>query len=145
MQVKICSNCGSQKVLADAYAEWDPHIEDWVINNVFEEYFCENCEKECDVINTEIEVNTQEKINSVTESLKHLLIEKNGRYGNSALEPLEGIKYTVEDGIKIRLSDKVKRIINSEELRKNDLADILGYLVLLCISKDFLNFDDLID
>lgn len=84
-------------------------------------------------------------IEQITSSLSYLLQEKNKRYGNSALEPLEGIKYTPEDGIKIRLTDKLKRIINSDELRKNDIADVMGYLVLLCISKGWTNFNDLID
>ncbi len=88
---------------------------------------------------------TFDKIGRITDSLKEFLQEKNKRYGNSALEPLEGIKYTVEDGIKIRLSDKVKRIINSDELRKNDVLDILGYIILLCVHKNWLNFKDLID
>ena len=47
--------------------------------------------------------------------------------------------------MKIRLDDKVKRVKNSKELRKNDIIDLTGYLVLLCIEKDWLNFDDLID
>jgi len=85
------------------------------------------------------------KIGEITDSLKEFLQEKNKRYGNSALEPLDGIKYGVEDGIKIRLTDKVKRIINSDELRKNDVLDILGYIVLLCVHKNWLNFKDLID
>jgi hypothetical protein len=85
------------------------------------------------------------KIGKITDSLKEFLQEKNKRYGNSALEPLEGIKYSAEDGIKIRLSDKVKRIINSDELRKNDVLDILGYIVLLCVYKNWINFKDLID
>ena len=91
------------------------------------------------------DLNTSWKIQKVTESLNELLQEKNKRYGNSALEPLEGIKYTVEDGIKIRLADKVKRIINSNELRINDLADALGYITLLCVHKDYLSFKELID
>ena len=88
---------------------------------------------------------TEWAIQSVLGSLEVLLIEKNKRYGNSALEPLEGIKYSAEDGIKIRLADKIKRIINSDELRKNDIADIMGYLVLLCINKKWISFKDLID
>ena len=88
---------------------------------------------------------TSWKIQKICEELNILLQEKNKRYGNSALDPLEGIKYTAEDGIKIRLADKLKRVINSNELRKNDLADILGYLVLLCVDKDFIQFRDLID
>lgn len=89
--------------------------------------------------------NTSWKIQKVTKGLNYLLQEKNKRYGNSALEPLDNIKYTVEDGIKIRLSDKLKRVINSEELRKNDVADIIGYLILLCVNKEWLTFKDLID
>ena len=91
------------------------------------------------------EKNTEWAIEQVTESLKELLLEKNKRYGNSALEPLEGIKYTPEDGIKIRITDKLKRVINSKELRKNDIADVLGYVILLCVDKEWLSFRDLID
>jgi hypothetical protein len=90
-------------------------------------------------------VNTQWKIKKITESLGDFLVEKNKRYGDSALEPLEGVKYSVEDGIKIRLSDKVKRVINSDNLRKNDILDILGYMVLLCAHKNWTNFNDQID
>lgn len=91
------------------------------------------------------DIATSYKIQKITESLNELLQEKNKRYGDSALTPLEDIKYTAEDGIKIRLADKVKRVINSDDLRKNDLADILGYMVLLCAHKDFISFRDLID
>lgn len=95
--------------------------------------------------NSEEELSTFDKISLITSSLNNLLQEKNKRYGDSALEPLEGIKYTAEDGIKIRLADKIKRVINSDDLRKNDVADILGYLTLLCANKNWLNFEDLID
>ena len=88
---------------------------------------------------------TKERIGRVLHSLETLLVEKNKRYGNSALEPLKGIKYTPEDGIKIRLTDKLKRVINSDNLRKNDVADIMGYLTLLCVSKGWSDFNDLID
>lgn len=90
-------------------------------------------------------INSSWKIQKVTESLNDLLQEKNKRYGNSALEMLDGIDYTVEDGIKIRLVDKLKRIINSKDLRKNDVADAIGYLTLLCVYKDWTSFKDLID
>ena len=89
--------------------------------------------------------NTTWKIRKITSSLRDFLIEKNKRYGDSALEPLEGCKYTVEDGIKIRLADKVKRIINSDELRFNDVADVMGYCVLICVHKGWISFKNLID
>ena len=89
---------------------------------------------------------TVSKIIQVTDSLSSLLIEKNKRYGNSALEPINTFsKLNSENSIAVRLDDKLSRIKNSEELRKNDIVDMLGYLTLLCVSKDWLNFDDLID
>lgn len=86
------------------------------------------------------------KISHILESLNKLLQEKNKRYGNSALEPL-GIfnKGDSTDGILIRLDDKLQRIKNSTELRKNDVADIMGYLTLLCVSKGWDDFSELID
>lgn len=87
-----------------------------------------------------------EKIEQVTISLNNLLQAKNKNYGSSALEPL-GIfnKNNSTEGIKVRLDDKLMRVKNSDILRKNDIADIMGYLVLLCVSEEWLNFDELID
>lgn len=89
---------------------------------------------------------TSEKIQNITESLNRLLQAKNKNYGNSALEPL-GIfnKNNATEGIKVRLDDKLMRVKNSKELRKNDISDIMGYLTLLCVEKEWLNFDELID
>lgn len=92
------------------------------------------------------DINTSWKIKKITEELNNLLQEKNKRYGNAALEPL-GIfnKNDATDGILVRLDDKLMRIKNSKELRKNDIADVLGYLVLLCGDKEWISFKDLID
>ena len=97
-------------------------------------------------INNPLPKTTAIKIEDVLESLLNLLIAKNKNYGNSALEPL-GIfnKSNSTEGIKVRLDDKLMRVKNCSELRKNDVADLLGYLTLLCISEDWLNFDELID
>lgn len=85
-------------------------------------------------------------IKQTCDSLNRLLQEKNKRYGNSALEPL-GIfnKNSASEGIMVRLDDKLMRVKNSNELRKNDVSDIMGYLVLLCVDRGWDNFDDLID
>jgi hypothetical protein len=82
----------------------------------------------------------------IGESLFLVLREKNKRYGNSALEPA-GVFYpgSASDSIRIRLDDKLKRVMNSKELRKNDLFDILGYMVLLCISENVLHVKDKVD
>lgn len=89
---------------------------------------------------------TPDKIQETLLSLNTLLQEKNKRYGNAALNPL-GIfnKNSATDGILIRLDDKLQRVKNSDILRKNDIADIMGYLTLLCVEKEWTNFDDLID
>lgn len=90
--------------------------------------------------------NSQQNITEVCESLKKFLLEKNKRYGNSALEPINVFsKLSAEEGIKLRMDDKVKRIKNSTELRKNDVIDLTGYLILMCVHKKWTNFDDLLD
>jgi len=95
---------------------------------------------------TEYKRTNSEKIQNITDSLNRLLQAKNKNYGSSALSPL-GVfnKSGSTEGIKVRLDDKLMRVKNSTELRKNDIADIMGYLVLLCVSEDWLNFDELID
>lgn len=80
---------------------------------------------------------TQDAIKEVTGAMCDLLLYKNGKYGNSALEPL-GLfhKGSAESAIAIRLDDKLSRVKNSQEgLRTNDICDIIGYLVLLLVSK----------
>ncbi|HOR78826.1 MAG TPA: hypothetical protein PLG04_08540 [Anaerolineaceae bacterium] len=88
----------------------------------------------------------QEGIDKVCNSMARLLTEKNKRYGNSALEPLRVFnRADASDGIMVRIDDKLSRIKNSDKLRKNDVSDLIGYLVLLCIAQGWTDFDDLID
>lgn len=82
-------------------------------------------------------------VKCILDSLTITLREKNKRYGNSALEPANIFyKGSANDSIRIRLDDKLKRVFNSDTLRKNDLFDILGYLVLLCISENLKELGD---
>jgi len=91
--------------------------------------------------NTEIS-----NMRAVCTSLADFLEVKNKNYGNSALEPVKIFsKTSAESQILNRIDDKLSRIKNSEELRKNDVVDLMGYLVLLCIKKGWMNFKDLID
>jgi len=92
-------------------------------------------------------IDQEENITSVLNSLCDLIVEKNRRYGDSALEPVRLFAPRIEpgDAIRIRLDDKLARVRNSGELRKNDVADIMGYLCLLCISEGWTDFSDLID
>jgi hypothetical protein len=90
----------------------------------------------------------QLKIVETCDALKRFLLEKNKRYGNSALEPINVFSnLDAEEGIKLRLDDKVKRVKNNntKKLRKNDVVDLTGYLILISIYNGWLNFDDLLD
>jgi hypothetical protein len=42
----VCGSCGSEKVLRDAWAEWDIESQEWVLQNVFDYAFCEACDSE---------------------------------------------------------------------------------------------------
>lgn len=91
-------------------------------------------------------MDTQKKIALVFDGMREVVLEKNKRYGDSALSPLGCFsKVSADESIRIRLDDKLKRIMNASELRKNDVADIIGYLSLLCVSRNWTDFKDLID
>jgi hypothetical protein len=79
----------------------------------------------------------QEEVHDVLQEIEDLLVAKNEKYGNSALEPL-GVfsKLSAKDGLLVRIDDKLKRIKNGS-LEKDDedvVNDLIGYLVLLKIS-----------
>lgn len=91
-------------------------------------------------------LNTREKIEKFNMNFANFLKEKNKRYGDSALNAVKIFsKIETENQICIRLDDKINRVINGKELKKNDICDILGYLELLCIQKDWIDFTDLLD
>ena len=58
-------------------------------------------------------MNFQEELSEVLNEIKEMLISKNSKYGNSAIEPL-GIfsNLSPEEGLKVRIDDKLKRIKN---------------------------------
>ncbi len=107
-------------------------------------------------INDELTL-TQKDIEKVGKSLIKFLIAKNKNYGNSALEPLRIFSKHINTSITnnediralnqmlTRLDDKLSRIKNAKELRKNDVSDILGYLILVCVNLGWDNFDELVD
>jgi hypothetical protein len=79
------------------------------------------------------------QVQLVLDSIEKMLIDKNRKYGNSALEPL-GVfsQLSAKQGLLIRIDDKLKRIKNGS-LEKDDedvVNDLIGYLVLLKISNN---------
>ena len=111
------------------------------------------------------ELKTNELIQLVTANIRDLLLYKNKKYGDSALKPIQVFASDTADvSITIRMDDKLSRIINSSNLseperkiftnlfsrvlrdnlalRKNDIADLSGYLILLACSKGWIDYDD---
>lgn len=78
---------------------------------------------------------SQMKIVEICDGMKDLLLYKNQKYGDSALNP-NNIFYkgNSTNSIKIRLDDKIGRIKNCKETRINDVADVIGYCTLLLVS-----------
>ena len=77
-----------------------------------------------------------EEVAKVLDDIRDLLIAKNAKYGNSALEPL-GVfsQLSAKDGLLVRIDDKLKRIKNGSIDRDDEdvVNDLIGYLVLLKI------------
>ncbi|MEL3905547.1 MAG: hypothetical protein P1P65_00755 [Treponema sp.] len=87
--------------------------------------------------NTTPATETKEKIIELTEAMRDLLLYKNKKYGDSALNP-QHIFYKGDavNSILIRLDDKIGRIMANTDStpRINDVADIIGYCTLLLAS-----------
>jgi len=77
------------------------------------------------------------QVGVVLDEIRELLIAKNKKYGNSALEPL-GVfsQLSAKQGLLVRIDDKLKRIKNGSLERDDEdvINDLIGYLVLLKIS-----------
>jgi hypothetical protein len=82
----------------------------------------------------------QTLIESECDAIKKLLLEKNRKYGNSALEP-SGIfsKASPREQIFCRIDDKLKRIKHgSASLEDEDVVqDLIGYLMLLRVERRY--------
>ena len=78
------------------------------------------------------------KISNVCDDIKELLIQKNRKYGNSALKPNRIFsKCSATEQLLVRIDDKLNRIMKGAGLLATDedvVNDLIGYLVLLKIS-----------
>ena len=79
---------------------------------------------------------TQLKIIQMLDRIESLLIEKNRKYGDSALTPTRVFSQasTIEQ-LKVRIDDKLSRIRSNQYDEDEDvIIDLIGYLVLYMIS-----------
>ena len=81
---------------------------------------------------------TQDKIRKTMKEVLDLLIQKNKQYGDSAMNPTRIFaKGSAEDLIRVRIDDKLNRLLqgdNSIERDEDVILDLIGYLVLLLIA-----------
>lgn len=77
-----------------------------------------------------------EHIVNECEIIKELLLEKNRKYGDSALNPIRIFsKSSPVEQILVRLDDKISRLKNKQIDEDEDvISDLIGYLILLKIS-----------
>ena len=89
------------------------------------------------------------KISVVCDDIKELLINKNRKYGNSALKPNRIFsKCSATEQLLVRIDDKLNRIMKGAGLLANDedvVNDLIGYLVLLKISMATEEHNDILD
>ena len=95
--------------------------------------FCE--EPSCPISEQEKFSNDVYKILS---NIEKMLIEKNKKYGNSALEPIRVFSKSDNiEQIKVRIDDKLSRIRNNNINDDEDVIDdLIGYLIILKIANE---------
>ena len=83
------------------------------------------------------ELTFAEEVRIVLMAVSDMLIEKNRKYGDAALNPKRVFSQASSiEQIKVRIDDKLSRIANQQEDEDEDVIwDLLGYLVLLRIAK----------
>lgn len=83
-------------------------------------------------------LDTQTHIKLICEQVQELLIDKNKKYGDSALNPSRIFsKANSVEQILVRIDDKLNRIQQGAGLLAEDedvIMDLIGYLVLLKIA-----------
>lgn len=72
-----------------------------------------------------------ELIDSECENIKQMLIAKNQAYGNSFSDPVRIFsRVTPEEGLNIRIDDKLSRIARGKNAGEDAELDLIGYLIL---------------
>lgn len=79
----------------------------------------------------------KEDLGLVMKGIQDLLVEKNRKYGDSALNPARIFaKSDAVEQLRVRIDDKLNRIINRQADEDEDVEiDLIGYLLMLQIAK----------
>jgi len=84
---------------------------------------------------------TQKKISEICDEVKTILLEKNRKYGDSALNPKRVFsKASPIEQINVRIDDKISRIMSAQDDDTEDAElDLIGYLILKRVAKKVLH------
>lgn len=84
-----------------------------------------------------VETQSQRDICAVCDEIRELLLEKNRKYGDSALNPVRIFsKASTTEQLKVRLDDKLSRLRNAQDDEDEDVvSDLIGYLILFKIAQ----------
>lgn len=80
------------------------------------------------------------------DDIKRLLLDKNRKYGNSAINPLRIFsKSSPIEQINVRIDDKISRIVRGEEgtIDEDVELDMIGYFILKRVARKFYNKKEL--
>lgn len=80
----------------------------------------------------------EREIRSILDGVAELLLEKNRKYGNSALNPVRIFsRADPVEQLKVRIDDKLSRLRSGQVDDTEDVElDLLGYLVLLRVARN---------
>ena len=121
-----------EKELVEANGEFDPTIAQELRKEVTFPY--------THSVEIEMESRFDESVWDTLIGIFFLLIEKNRKYGDSALNPVRIFsKASNIEQLHTRIDDKLSRIKNAQDDEDEDvIADLIGYLVLLTIARESL-------
>ena len=79
---------------------------------------------------------TENLIREVCNEILELLIDKNRKYGDSALKPVRIFSSSdAKEQIRVRIDDKLSRIVSKQLDDDEDVInDLIGYLILLKVA-----------
>ncbi len=78
----------------------------------------------------------QQRIKDQCDAICDMLLAKNRNYGDSALAPLRVFsKVSANEQLLVRIDDKISRIARGKEAGEDALLDLVGYLILLLVSR----------
>ena len=77
-----------------------------------------------------------QRIKDQCDAICDMLLAKRSLYGDSALSPLRVFsKASTDEQLLVRIDDKISRIARGKEASEDVLLDLVGYLILLLVSR----------